>query len=182
MSAHVQRRLRVVQRFGAGVVALAAIALAVWEGYENRRHNHLSVIPKIDATRNRDLLEQSFELVLASNGLGPAVVRNMQVFVDGALIADHLADGEQAWQAAYPLLRDLPVDVLDAYFSPGDFLVPGQTYTLLRVRRHADAQPIDGFRELSDRFDVAICYCSVYADQCATESLGVSATASQRCP
>jgi len=174
--------LQASRQLGAGIIALAAVGLAVWEGLENRIHNHLSVIPKIDAYRNRDMLAQNFELILASNGLGPAVVRNLQVYLDGTLIHDGTSAGELAWQAAYPVFRDLPVDVTDAYYMPGDFLVPGERYPLLRVERHADAPRIDHFGELTNRIDVVICYCSVYGDQCATEQLGSSDLTPPSCP
>ncbi|MDP2957019.1 MAG: hypothetical protein Q8N53_11415 [Longimicrobiales bacterium] len=40
--------LRAVARGVAGSLAAAAILLTVWEGLENRRHNGLSVQPRID--------------------------------------------------------------------------------------------------------------------------------------
>ena len=60
-----------------GLVAPAAIGLALWEGYENRQHNRISVVPKLDGVRDVDMTAQSFELALLSRGLGPAVVTDL---------------------------------------------------------------------------------------------------------
>jgi hypothetical protein len=177
-----RRVLRTSRRLGAAVIALAAVSLTVWEGLENRRHNHLSVVPKIDAYRDRDMLVQRFELILASTGLGPAVVRDLRLYLDGVLIHDRTSDAGLAWQAAYPVFRDLPVDVTDAWFEPGDFLVPGEKYSLLRVERRRQADRITDFEGLTNRIDIAICYCSVYGDQCAIERLGTHDVVPPPCP
>lgn len=55
-----------LRRSGAAIVAVAAVALATWEGLENRRHNRLSVVPKLDAVRDFDMLEQTFAFGFSS--------------------------------------------------------------------------------------------------------------------
>lgn len=89
----------------AGIVALAAVGLAVWEGLENRRHNRLSVVPNVDAARDFDMREQTFSFGLLSSGLGPALIRDLRIYLDGERVYDRDPDGQFAWAKVYPIFR-----------------------------------------------------------------------------
>lgn len=171
-----------------GAIALAAILLAVWEGFENRRHNRLSVVPNVDASRDFDMRAQTFDFGLLSSGLGPAVVHDLRIFIDDRRVYDKHTEHEFAWTEAYPLLRGKDLDIWDSYYIEGQYLIPGERYELLRVKPRASENSIQGenridnFRELANRISVVICYCSVYGDQCATETLGVQEVDEGSCP
>lgn len=171
-----------LRRAAAGIVAVAAVGLAVWEGLENRRHNRLSVVPKVDAVRDFDMREQTFSFGLLSSGLGPAVVRDLRIYLDGRKVYDKSTEHEFAWTEIYPILRDKGLEIWDSYYIEGQYLVPGERYNLLVVERRPGAERIEDFREIANRIDAVICYCSVYGDQCATEQLGVNPVEEGRCP
>lgn len=166
----------------AGIVALAAVGLAVWEGLENRRHNRLSVVPNVDAVRDFDMREQTFRFGLLSSGLGPAVVHDLSIYLDGNMVYDKDSDSQNAWAEIYEIFRGKGLDVWDSYYIAGQYLVPGERYDLLRGDRRPGVEKIEEFRETANRINVVICYCSVYGDQCATEQLGVEPVDGGRCP
>ena len=173
---------RWIAQASAGIVAIAAVGLAVWEGLENRRHNRLSVMPNVDAVRDFDMRAQTFSFGLLSSGLGPAVVQDLRLYVDGKKVYDKNSEHEYAWTEAYPLFRNKSLDVWDSYYLEGQFLMPGERYDLLQVEPRGEIERIEDFRDLADRISVVICYCSVYGDQCDTEVLGVRDVGTGVCP
>jgi hypothetical protein len=178
-----RRDRRWLRQIAPGAVALAAILLAVWEGFENRRHNRLSVVPNVDASRNFDMRGQKFDMGLLSSGLGPAVVQDLRIFVDGRMVYDKHSEHDFAWTEIFPLYRGKNMDIWDDYHVEGEFLIPGQRYDLFRVEpRGPDVAHIENFRELADRISVVLCYCSIYGDQCATETVGVHDVDEGACP
>lgn len=62
------------------IIAVAAIGLAVWEGVESRRHNRLTVKPRIagEIHAGRDGAGEYVTLSIESTGLGPAVINTFE--------------------------------------------------------------------------------------------------------
>jgi hypothetical protein len=176
------RFVKSLAQYGAAIIAIAAVGLAVWEGFENRRHNRLSVVPNIDTVRDFDMRAQTFTFSLLSSGLGPAVVQDVRLYVDDELVFDKNSSHEYAWSAIYPLFRGKGLDIWDSYYDAGQFLLPGERYDLLKVERREGAEPVENFREIADRINVVVCYCSVYGDQCAQEQLRSADIDSGFCP
>jgi hypothetical protein len=67
----------------AVVVAFVALALALWEGFQNRRHNRLSVSPNIILNLDIHFGGQPTIVVLRNAGLGPAQITEMLIATDG---------------------------------------------------------------------------------------------------
>ena len=83
--------LQILANYATLLVAVSAVVLSVWQGYEMRRHNRLSVLPNLDVTGTRlalgegeqvqyggtseTLTERSYVLRVGieNTGLGPAV-------------------------------------------------------------------------------------------------------------
>lgn len=63
------------------VIAIASIVVTVWQGMESRRHNRLSVRPKLEIIFESG--HDSFGYVLMNNGLGPATITGKELFIDG---------------------------------------------------------------------------------------------------
>jgi len=66
--------------FSAIIIALASIVVTIWQGIEIRKHNRLSVRPKLEITFKLD--KNSFGYFLTNNGLGPAILTYKKLFVD----------------------------------------------------------------------------------------------------
>ncbi|HGY56613.1 MAG TPA: hypothetical protein ENK44_12965 [Caldithrix abyssi] len=63
------------------VIAIVSISVAVWEGLETRKHNRLSVRPKLEIYYSTN--KSKFGYVVVNNGLGPAVITGKKIFIDG---------------------------------------------------------------------------------------------------
>src|SRR5688572_25654309 len=67
------------------VIAVVAIVLAAWEGLENRRHNRLSVQPRLggEYSSGRQGDSQYVRIAVENTGLGPAVIKSFRMYLDG---------------------------------------------------------------------------------------------------
>ncbi|MEM5506923.1 hypothetical protein WNY81_18970 [Shewanella frigidimarina] len=66
------------------IIALSALGLAIWQGVATRRHNRLTVKPHLDfSSEYRD--GEAFTLWLKNDGIGPAIVKDYEFFLDGVL-------------------------------------------------------------------------------------------------
>lgn len=146
---------------GAMVVGLAALYVAWDQARVMRAQQHGSVVPALQVDAFTRTVEDQLTLGLrvANNGVGPAFIRNVTP----------LQDGE-------------PVDRIDGMFSPmpdgqadrswvtltGRVIAPGELVTPISAAWPADAVDADHISALFvewERWDVEICYCSVF-DRC----------------
>ena len=74
------------------IIAIASIAISIWEGSAMRKHYHLSVMPRLnnsftvnDSSSNNNA---SAIFTISNNGLGPAVILSREYYVDGNKIDD----------------------------------------------------------------------------------------------
>jgi hypothetical protein len=74
-------------------VAVAALLVAVCEGWIARRHDRLSVRPLFEVERQIDT--EASKLVLRNVGLGPAIIKTFKLWVDGFPAADWQEAGEK---------------------------------------------------------------------------------------
>ena len=83
--------VELILSISATIVAIASIAIALWEGNSMREHYRLSVMPRLN---NTFMVEDStssnayafFEI--SNNGLGPAVIIGREYYIDGVKIDD----------------------------------------------------------------------------------------------
>jgi hypothetical protein len=94
--------LQILANYATLLVAVSAVLLSVWQGYEMRQHNRLSVLPNLDVTVRQLTVERGEQLEFAgmresvpqpthflgvsieNTGLGPAVVQKAKLFRAGA--------------------------------------------------------------------------------------------------
>jgi len=162
---------KLLNSHGAAVLAVSAIFLAAWEGYENRNHNRLSVLPHIGTLNSFNGREQSYELNLSSTGLGPAVITGFYTFVDGKLA--YPVENSSPWNDAKSFLRSNGLKVTaDASVGAGQFIPPGDSKNLLKVSRVDESVKLEDWRESISKLGVLVCYCSVYGGNCAGVKTG----------
>src|SRR5829696_6884501 len=73
----------------SAVVAAAALGLAVWEGMANRRHNRLSVCPRLRVDFDVHPVSRRVSITLVNAGLGPAIFDSYQPMLEGKPVAGH---------------------------------------------------------------------------------------------
>jgi hypothetical protein len=70
------------------LIAICAILLTIQQGLESRRHSRLSVRPDVGSETNRDRNEKEksyiFTYSLYNYGLGPARIKDIKLFLNGA--------------------------------------------------------------------------------------------------
>ncbi len=81
-STNLQQRLQIISTIVTLCVALLAIGLTVWQGYEMRQHNRLTVQPYLKANSVVNFGNGGVETTysLESTGLGPAVYSQILVY------------------------------------------------------------------------------------------------------
>ena len=88
------------------LVSLLALVFTVYQGYETRRHNRLSLLPHIFINYYLNEAETGKTGVeIVNDGVGPAVITNFRVFYDGKKIVDDVVGTEKTtWFGIHRLL------------------------------------------------------------------------------
>ena len=69
-------------------IAFIALLLALWEGYQNRRHNILSMKPNL-YFEGHSVIDAPIGLFLVNGGVGPAIILSSRLCVDGVEVEDN---------------------------------------------------------------------------------------------
>lgn len=72
------------------ITAVMAIAISVWEGYENRKHNHLSVKPILMIEAWNTMSKPRVGLELTNSGTGPAIIKEWNISVGNKFVGTFL--------------------------------------------------------------------------------------------
>lgn len=105
------------------LIALVALGLSIYEGWESRRHNRLSVRPFLTEAVRMSPAHERMCLVLKNNGLGPAVVKKWTLHVDGKPCEEL---GLKTWEqlTAHLCLGELGIESTTATLSRAISLPP----------------------------------------------------------
>lgn len=139
------------------VIALAALAVAVWEGVATRRHNRLSVAPSVEHSPSR------FGLTASNDGPGPALVTQCLLEIDGSSVEER---GDNGWESAITALGLRELNFGYTTMAPHGVIRSGETVWLLSTPKTEEAE--QHIKEITDAFghlDVRISYESVYGDK-----------------
>lgn len=140
------------------VVAVAAVFVSAYTAYLERRHQRLSVIPRLDVSFYYNSTGAGWQL--SNDGLGPAHIVWVEALLDGVPQPD--------WPAVLAAMRikstapyTFTVPTIDSLRNVGPAtLLWADDPTL--AQELVDAEP---------RFNLRICYCSLY-EECWVMSRG----------
>ena len=76
-------------------IALIALLLALWEGYQNRRHNKLSMKPNL-YFEGHLVRGEPIGLFLVNGGVGPAIILSARLWLDGVEVEDNTYERRQS--------------------------------------------------------------------------------------
>jgi hypothetical protein len=160
----------------AALIALAALTLAIWEGVMTRRHNRLSVKPHLQLAQHLRGSKGRLGISLSNAGLGPAIVTNCHVEVDGQLMPSN--DGCNGWKTAASTLE--LEDIVEGYETiafdpdpdsdeeiPGVVMEAGETKWLLSAP--IDEKARAGLEMALPRVQVVVSYQSMYGEKSTVE-------------
>ncbi|WP_339064896.1 hypothetical protein [Teredinibacter turnerae] len=74
---------------GSAIIALAAFAVAIWQGHIGRQHNILSVKPRFHLDKS---YIEGLHYYLESQGLGPGIIAKFTILVNDSEINDPTED------------------------------------------------------------------------------------------
>lgn len=96
-------------------MALLALGFSIWQGWQIRRHNKLSVRPHLTTWTNTDAEKGYYTIELINNGIGPALIEEFLLKVDGKIISGQ--GSEPIEKALKIILPNLKYTSLHGYFS-----------------------------------------------------------------
>jgi len=157
-----------VTAIATAVIALAALAVAVWQGIESRKHNRMMVVPRI----RFDLLEKLQEplrLFMLNAGTGPAIIQSFTFQCDGKPIEPPTTGGLANALQQLGLTGDFFLYVP----YPGDTIAAGEAQDILRVTLRSAGDDWPYFKERLRRIIFICIYSSIYAETQVARADGI---------
>ena len=134
---------------GTLIIALCALAATIWQAAISRKHNKLSVRPVLTLYR----LDIDGVIYIKNNGSGPAIVKEYEIWKDGALVNED----------------QLPKLLPHAFEAPdltiGCSIAIGEKIELVKSAAYLDNSHIPPLQALNFR----IVYESIYGEQWTLE-------------
>lgn len=81
-----------IQSFIAIFIAIIALFISIWQGFEQRKHNRYSVRPLL--TFDSYVSNKTRSIRISNDGLGPAIIKEFKVKIDGETIS---GDQDNPW-------------------------------------------------------------------------------------
>ena len=144
-------------------IAFVALAVAIWQGIETRKHNRLSVKPHLYFS-TYSVSGGPAGLRVTNGGLGPAIIKRFSLAVDNKWIDDTRRGG---WLEASRLLgAEKIASVLDmSFYSPGQIVESGESQYILHTPKDKRTTDTDQYlNEFVKRLSVKIDYESAYKE------------------
>ncbi len=83
----------------SGVIALIALGFAIVQGWQNHKHNKLSVLPLVSVMRDSSIITDinikediHYKVILINQGVGPAIIKKFELLFDGESVLPNDAD------------------------------------------------------------------------------------------
>lgn len=134
----------------ASLVGLLALIVAGYTAWIQRQQVSAQVWPYLIGGRNGALSQ----LVWINKGVGPAIVRTVQVTIDGKPQPD--------WQSVRKSLGLASFDYAQSFLN-GNVLSPGETVGWIKFSSKADYDSFLGAARRAN-MNVEVCYCSTLGD------------------
>lgn len=155
---------QVVTGISTTVIALCALALSIWQGIQTRRHNRLSFMPHLTTWSNRDAEKGFYRIELINNGIGPALIEEFLVKVDGKVISGQGTEPiEKGLKIIFP---NLDYTSLHGYVAKNYSMAAKEKVTIVAIQFLKQPFPSPEFVEHAyNRVSLEIAYKSFYEEQ-----------------
>jgi len=153
--------LSAVAAFASVIVATLALRFSHKQINMHELHNRLMATPHLSPWNRTDPTTRTYFFTIENNGLGPAIIREVKLWVDGELL-----DGEGPdliIAAGKKMLGDIPHEQSAELFVVGEFIPPGRKFNVSTVVLHdQDPQPVMAMSKVRVRMIVR--YDSILGD------------------
>lgn len=140
------------------VIAITAVLFTAYQAYLSRKHNKLSVKPHITISW-ANFSDAPISFTMCNDGLGPAIIKNFSVEVDGKVIQ---GDGPDVYKKAIISLGLQNVKYMSYNLTKGEAYSVGKSLVLLKFD-----EPPERYEELSkdlSKLKFKITYTSIYEE------------------
>lgn len=153
----------------SAVIALCALVLTVWQAKITRLHNRLSVTPHLTTWSQRDVANNRYSTELLNNGIGPALIENFCIHVDGQLIAGEGTEPiENALKILFPQYQ---YNSWQSFVAKGYMMAEKEARNLITIVFLGEKMPTPAEVELATkRTRLLITYKSIYGDDFTLDS------------
>ncbi|MBD0325091.1 MAG: hypothetical protein ICV68_01590 [Pyrinomonadaceae bacterium] len=160
-------RLETSITVAAWVTAVAALSVSMWQGCETRKHNRLSVMPRLNI--NRINTSDFYGVNITNPGLGPAEIQSIYLYVDGQEVAGGDRTG---WPKVIEKLG-LSESWVSYMWTEGKALYPKDSSKEIFgiAKANYNEERATTFNRAMERLGILVCYCSLYQD-CASLNHG----------
>ncbi len=142
------------------IIALASIVVTTWQGIETRKHNRLSVSPKLELIFESG--KNNFGYVLTNNGLGPSIITGKRIFIDGEEIR---YTGFSGYEEFIDKLGLNDRDVSHGAIYPGRTIRANEKIHIIRFYLAKDDELEKILPEVYKRISIEISYKSMYDEE-----------------
>ncbi|MGB2833314.1 MAG: hypothetical protein WBC07_10210 [Methylotenera sp.] len=146
------------------IIAISALVLTVWQGYITRQHNKLSVVPYLTTWSHADGENGFYSIEIMNNGIGPALIKAFQVFVDGIEIKGN--ESELVDKATKKLFGDFEYQSANCFLSSGYMMAEKNKHEIFSIKfigqRKLNYQE---YKQTIERARLVIEYESIYKDK-----------------
>jgi len=154
----------VITGISTAVIALCALGLSIWQGVLARKHNRLSFRPHLTTWTHSDAEKGVYVFEIINNGIGPAIIEEFSIKVDGKLISGEGAESiEKALKITIP---NLPYKAQQSYLGTGYVMAAKERCTVFAVQFSGQPLPSKDLVEYAfNRGDLEISYKSFYGER-----------------
>lgn len=159
--------LTALAAFASVLVACIAVRFSARQIKTFELHNRRMATPHLSAWNSTDVKARSYSYTLENNGLGPAIIREVSLWVDGVLVQGEGPDLLEA--ASKMLLGDIPYEQRAELFIVGEFIPPGKKFTTTTVMPE-NHDPVAIMAIAKARLRLLIRYDSILGDSFVYDS------------
>ncbi len=141
------------------VIAVASIVVTIWQGMEMRKHNRLSVKPRLEISY--EAARDYFGYVLTNKGLGPAVITYRKFFIDGQELN---YQGFSGYEDFIEKLGMKGHKFSSTSIYPGQTVLPNERVNIIRFYYNDDDKPETLIPQIYRRVRMEIGYQSMYQE------------------
>lgn len=160
----------------AEIIAVCALAFTAYQAHLSRRHNRLSVAPRLStfSYRNSENGIGRLQVDLSNNGLGPATIDLYQIELDG--VAQDFETSEQAHLFIQDLVGSIGIKNSISSLLPGHIISAGETATIVDLYFWENAgEGWSHIDSIADRLSLRIKYSSMYGEKLEYHSINTHA-------
>lgn len=158
-----------ITSISAVVVALAALATAIWQAFLTRKHNRLSVTPSV-TTASRLIKGDSIKLCIENNGIGPAIINSVKISHKEKEFKIERYEDLKAFFISFDINLDVVNHIATLPTSPAT-LAHGQAITFFDILDSKnDSELHSKLKEIIESMKIEIDYKCIYGIRYTTST------------